>query len=40
MPRFGFNWRGLDNTVIRGGLGRLAAVVQMCGLPIASLTMV
>ncbi|GGW54193.1 TonB-dependent receptor [Alishewanella tabrizica] len=22
MPRFGFNWSGLDNTVIRGGLGR------------------
>lgn len=22
MPRFGFNWRGLDNTVIRGGVGR------------------
>lgn len=22
MPRVGFNWRGLDNTVIRGGFGR------------------
>ncbi|PKM19313.1 MAG: cell envelope biogenesis protein OmpA [Gammaproteobacteria bacterium HGW-Gammaproteobacteria-15] len=24
MPRFGFNWRGLDNTVIRGGIGRFS----------------
>lgn len=22
MPRFGFNWRGIDNTVVRGGVGR------------------
>lgn len=24
MPRFGFNWRGLDNTIIRGGIGRFS----------------
>lgn len=24
MPRFGFNWRGLDNAVIRGGIGRFS----------------